>query len=128
MVTDTISWFELIWSIAALVGLVFNTKILFAATTDLFYLRYRRINSIREYAAMTTVYAFGSAALVQLGYFIVGVNAMTANDPMHHTAKQAVTLVVFVFTSVTLSSMAIIIERRRNILKKKLEEAEDFGH
>lgn len=124
MITNTISWPELIWTVAAGIGLAFNSVTTFRAIIDLLTLRIKQINSIREYAAVTTLLAYSSWALIQFIFVLIGANAMTKPAP-GGANRQIFALACFLSISVFLALLAITIEQRRTTLVEKLRKLED---
>lgn len=123
--TNTISWPEVIWTLAAGVGLVFNMITFFRSLVDLLTLKIRKINSIREYSALTTLMAYGTWAFVQFIFVLIGVDAMTREPRPGGVKRQIFSLVCFLTVSVLLSCTAFIIERRRQALISKIKELEE---
>src|ERR1051326_4501774 len=70
--TSTISILEVAWTAVCLPGLYYAFRLFVRALGDLGILRRSRINSIREYAAITTIILFGSHALVQFVFVQIG--------------------------------------------------------
>lgn len=128
MITHTISLPELVWTITTAFGTIFCARITNRAIIDLISLRIRRINSIREYAAITTLWCFVTWTLVEFSFCMAGVNAMTVPNPdskIHPPAQQYITLGIFEFMSFLLAWAAFTIDRRRIFLVRKLEELEN---
>lgn len=124
MITNTISWPELLWTVTAGIGLAFNTVTTFRASIDLLTLRVKKINSIREYAAITTLLAYGSWTFIQFVFVVIGLNAMSKPTP-GNAEKQIFALVCFLTISIFLALLAIIIEQRRTILVRKIRDIEE---
>lgn len=128
MVTHTVSIPEIVWSFIAFLGVLFNGRITWRALQDLLSLRARRINHIREYAAITTVVLFLDATIVQVGFLAVGVVQMTT--PGTHVnggipPQQYVTAGIIVAMELLLAAGAAIVERRRVKLVKKIRDIEE---
>jgi hypothetical protein len=127
LLTSTVSWPELIWTVAAAVGLVFNSISLIRAAADLIVLRIKKINSIREYAAMTTMCAYASWTLTQLIFVLIGVHAMSRPPVSAESSRQLFPLICFLFISAILAGTSIFIERRRVRLLMKIREIENVA-
>lgn len=131
MVTHTISIVELIWTTFTFVGLIFNTRQLLRAVGDFVELRRRRINSIREYAATTTVFMFTTWVLVQLMMVMVGTLAMTqpSASPAHISPTSYGITTGFVLISAILGLGGYIMDKRRVSLVAKINSLEEgFAH
>lgn len=115
--THTISLVELIWTFGCLPGLFFNTRVFRRAVGDLATLRVRRINSIREFSAITSMTLFGYLALVQYMFVFIGLIAMLAPNPHDRTSTTGYAITVtFLLVSVMSSGIAFLIDKRRRAL------------
>src|SRR4051812_33551516 len=81
LVTRTISWPELTWTVVSLLGFFFCGNVALRAMIQLLSMRVLKINSIREYAAITTVIAFLSWTAVQMVFAVIGIIAMVVPNP-----------------------------------------------
>ena len=124
MVTHTISWPELTWTIISFMGFIFCARVALRATIQLLSLRALRINSMREYAAVTTVIAFTSWTTVQAFFTLIGAVAMSVVNPTPLSLTQYTILALFVAGSVSLSWAAYVVDKRRIELKQKIEAIE----
>lgn len=125
MITNTISWPELVWTIVTLTGFFFCARVALRATLHLVSLRIRRINSIREYAAVTTVIAFASWTATQLVFVLAGVAAMVAHNHLGLTVTSYALSGLLVLGSVLLSWAAFETDRRRQAIENKIIQIEE---
>lgn len=131
MVTHTISVTELVWTLFCLVGFFYNLRILRRALGDLFDLKKRKINSIREYAARLTVFVYGMLTFVQFVFSLMGLLAMLIPPTSGTTAVNSLQLLLtlgFLTVSAVMALGAFINERGRIALVNKIREIEDMGH
>lgn len=130
LVTHTISIVELLWTLFTFVGLIFNAKQLRSAVGDFIELRRRRINSIREYAATTTVYMFTTWTLVQGMMVGVGVLAMTVPSPGARVQPTSYAIsAAFIGVSAMLGIGGYVMDKRRSALIDKINDLEGgFEH
>jgi hypothetical protein len=106
--------------------MLFNGRQLRRAVGDFVELRRRRINSIREYAATTTVFMFATWTLVQMMFVLVGLVAMTVPSPNRRVAPTSYVLTgAFVMTSFFLAVGGYIIDQRRKALIAKINSMEE---
>lgn len=126
MVTNTISIPELLWTIGTSIGLFFNLRQLTRAVVDFREVRRRRINSIREYAASTTLYMFGSWTFIQVVFVLVGIAAMTIPSPQSLVSSvQYAILIGFVGISFFLAISGYIVDNRRAVLINMIAQMEE---
>lgn len=127
MITHTVSVVELLWTTFCLVGLVFNARQLRRAVVDVSDLRRLRINSIREYAAITTVLMFLTWTITQFMFVLVGAIAMTSVSPNNKvTPTSYVITVAFILISALFALAGYVIDIRRSKLIEKILEIEDM--
>jgi 4-hydroxybenzoate polyprenyltransferase len=109
VITHTISITELVWTLFALTGLVFNGSQLVQAVRDYVFVKKNKINSIREYAATTTFLMFASWTLVQFVFVVIGFLAMLVESP-----NNVVSPVSYVLTMafVVVSALLAVTSRR----------------
>lgn len=124
MLTKTISVPEAIWTASCGAGLVFNARLAYNAVIDLVSLRVRQINSIREYAAITTVIAFASWAIVQMIFVFIGVVAMLNVNVSRVSTFQYVTVGVFLCGTILLSMAGYTVDRRRRHIQEMIANIE----
>ena len=123
MITPTISTIEVIYTLFALIGFIFCSRTLGRALGDLFVLRYSKINSVREYSAITTVIAKGTWCGIQLGLVVIGIIAMTksnSNGPW----TSLILDIIFVCFSGVCSLGAFTVDKRRRELIDMIRETE----
>lgn len=128
--TRTISVLEVVWTGFCIPGLYYAIRLFSRATGDLVILRKRRINSIREYAAITTIIMFSCMTLVQFMFVVIGGIAMTIPKHETHatTKSEWVVTTGFILVSFSLDIMLFLTERRRQQLLTKIQEIEEgFG-
>ena len=125
-ITHTITIIELIWTVCGLLGLWFNGRVFRRAAGDYIELRRRRINFIREYAAITTMIAFGTWTVGQLMFALVGAVAMAQpNVSSSLTPTQAAITVCFILVAVLFALSAYIVDVRRQVIVRKIAEMEE---
>lgn len=123
--TKTVSAVEVIWTACCLVGLYFAWKLLARAGGDLVMLRRRKINSTREFAALTTLFLFACIMIVQFLFVMVGVISMMLTNHPGTTAGQTMIATSFLLVSAMMDVMLFITEKRREELLRKLKEQEE---
>lgn len=120
---------ELIWTLGCAPGLYYNMRIALSAAIDLTAIRIRRINSLREYAASTSLTLFCYLALIQVMFVLVGGLAMIAPNHSNEPSPMSyVITAVFLLISLMSSAIAFIVnKRRRNLLEmiRAIEEETD---
>lgn len=127
--THTISAPEVIWTGACIFGLLFNSRQLVGATTDYMYIRRRRINSIREYAAITTFVMFGSWVCIQAVFVFVGIIAMTQPNPTNNQKPQFLQfllVIAFCSCSVFMAVVGYVVDVRRRHIVSLIAAIEDM--
>jgi hypothetical protein len=106
--------------------LFFVTRIALRASGDLAALRVRKINSIREFSAITSVVLFSYMSFVQFAFVLVGVLAMltppTGPSSRPPTAYGITT--AFLLISWVSSGVAFVVDRRRRYLRSMILKAE----
>jgi hypothetical protein len=108
-------------------GLVFNGSQLVQAVRDYVYVKKKKINSIREYAATTTFLMFASWTLVQFVFVVIGFLAMLVESPNNVVSPVSYVLTMaFVVVSALLAVSGYITNARRQALIKKIAEIENF--
>ena len=125
--TGTVSVIEVIWTLFCVIGLIYSLKLMGRSATDLFAIRIKKINSIREYAAITTVILFVTLTLVQFLFVLIGVVAMLAEQSTSGSRTGYVVAALFIFVSFMLDVSLYTVEKRRSALVKKIAEIEDMG-
>ena len=124
--TSTISILEVAWTAVCLPGLYYAFRLFVRALGDLGILRRSRINSIREYAAITTIILFGSHALVQFVFVLIGAIAMTLpSQGGSASAGQRAVAAAFILVSLVMNTTLFVVEKRRSWLVAKLAEMEE---
>lgn len=123
--SHTIGAEEIIWTIFCSLALAYNLKITRTAAADLVALKMRRINSIREYAARTTLVAFGLWSMVQLLFVLIGIVSLirperNAADPLTYSI-----MVGFILVSFILAVGTFLVERLRQRLIEMIAEIEE---
>lgn len=127
MLTNHITIPEVIWTVLCGIGLYFNASHFRQAVGDYVWVRHRRINSIREYAAITTMLMFGSWTLVQLAFVLLGGVAMLIPQQRVVGTGQLAFSVSFILVSAFLAIMSYILNARRKKLIEKIADLEDFS-
>lgn len=130
-VTDTISVPELIWTLVTGIGLCFNLSLFREAGRDLVALRKAKINSLREYAAISNVISEALRTFVQAVFFSLGVYAMTYPNVVngYHPPIPRFAWILtglFIGTSVVMAGASILDRVRRRRLLQLIFEYEDF--
>jgi uncharacterized oligopeptide transporter (OPT) family protein len=126
--TNRVALIEVIWTVGCLPGLYFNIHIARRAIEDLAILRRQKINSIREYSAVTSVVLFAYLATIQFAFVLVGILAMVSlNSPRSGTASFATTG-IFLLLSFLSSGIGFIVDKRRRFLRDALalENDDDY--
>jgi hypothetical protein len=127
ILTHTISLIELLWTGCCTIGLFFNCKALARAAGDLLAVKIRRINSIREYAAITTMSMFIAMVIVQVVFVIDGALAMSIPSPNNHVQPLSYVITSsFILCSFILSLLAYVQDKRRNNIIEMIKQAEDL--
>lgn len=125
--THTISLLEVIWTPFCFVGFVISARLLWRSGTDLVVLRVKRINSIREYAAMTTVYLFSALTIVQFLFMLIGgILMMRPETNEHPTGGVFIVGSLFIMTSMIFDVLLLLVERRRQVIIRKIAEIENM--
>lgn len=125
MITSTVSYSEIIWTVASIIGLLFNGRQLRRAVGDLSYVKRRRINSIREYSAMTTTFMFFSWTFVQAIFVALGIIALVSHNSTKPSPSQYGLTMGFIAVSIFLALAGFIIDTRRRELIEKIRSIED---
>jgi hypothetical protein len=129
LITHTITLTELIWTALCAPGLGLTTRLFFKAGGDLVELKLRRINSIREFAAVTTMILYGCLTLVQFMFVVIGVFLMFIPNNAHpYSPGQYVVATAFITVSAIFDITLLVLEARRQELLRKIAEFEDFGN
>lgn len=85
----------------------------------------RRINSIREYAAITTLTLFLALVMVQIMFVVVGLLAMTVPSPNGRVQPLSyIITAAFVIVSATFGAVGYVQDRRRQHIVKMIQEIE----
>lgn len=123
--TTTINVFEVLWTISCLCGFYYNMQLLVKASIDLVSLRARKINSIREHAAQTTLMLFATLASVQFVFVLLGFVALATPDHAH-SRTDYVFSIIFIMVSFALALMGYVQNVRREALIALIEQVESF--
>lgn len=125
ILTHTISLVEIIWTFICTLGLFFNFRVLMRASGDLQFVKTQKINSIREYAALTTMSMFVALVVVQLVFVIDGCLAMTLPSPGGKPQPLSYIITAsFVLCSCILALLGFIQDTRRRYIITMIEENE----
>lgn len=127
--TDTISIPEVIWTSAHALGLFANIMLLRMAALNLGALRRLGINSIREYAAISSLISEALRVLIQFIFFSVGVVSLfiRSQNAEKVPAFQWVLTIAFLVVAFMLVGASWIDKWRRENLIKKIVELEDMA-
>lgn len=125
ILTHTISVVELIWMIGCLPGLFYNGRILRRAAGDLAVLRVRRINSIREFSAITTITLFAYLTVVQALFVMIGGIALITPQADKITTTGYTITVVFLIVSLMSGMIGWLIDKRRRSLIRIIDALEN---
>jgi prolipoprotein diacylglyceryltransferase len=121
-ITHTITVLELVWTIVAVCGLIFNGLLMLRALQDHDWLIHSSVNGdhdLRTYVALTSIFIFSGGFLTQLGYVVVGVIAMNfPSSGVHPHTPQIVTACIFIAGSLIGTTLAAIIYIRRTKVVK----------
>lgn len=124
--THNISVIEVVWTAGCAPGLYYNTRIARRAAGDLATLRIKKINSIREFSAVTSLALFAYLALSQFMFVLIGVLSMLApNAKSGQSGAQFAVAGVFLLVSVTSSGIGFIVDKRRRALRRMIEALEN---
>lgn len=129
-ITHTITVLELVWTIVATVGLLFNTLLVWRAFGDRNWLIYYKANGdhdLRTYVALTSILIFAGGVSTQFSYFTIGCVALTQPSPGGHVhVPQIVSSIIFIAASIVGTVLAGLIYSRRmkviRLVAEKLEE------
>lgn len=127
MITHTISVTELLWTLFCSIGLIYNARIFGRAIEDLFEVRVRKINSLREYSARLTVFTYGILTFAQFAFVMIGIVAMFIPPPPGNPTVnplQVLLTVMFIAVSAVMATGAYINEHGRRKLVDKIAELE----
>jgi hypothetical protein len=129
--TRTVSLLEVFWTLTCSIGLFYDIKLFSRASGDLAALKRFGINSLREYAASTSKYLYGSLTAVQGVFVLVGLLAMMV-PPAAGTDKPPAVIswiltIGFIAASVLLAVASRVNEQRRKKTIEKIRAAEDRG-
>lgn len=131
MITDTVSWPEITWTVIAFAGGIVNVWALYSALGDLFYLESRDQNGIRRLVAIGNVREESIRVLIQLIFVIIGIAVMMI--PAHTSDNQPspgtyVAMVGFIVVGALLVILAVLARRDRHrviyMLRNRRIEAE----
>ena len=122
--TNSISAIELTWTTLCAIGLYYAQKLLARAGGDFTSLRKRKINSIREYAALTTVLLYSAITIVQFLFVLIGIVSMMIVNRPSTSAGQMMVATSFLLVSAMLDVALFVVEKRREALVKKIMEIE----
>lgn len=128
--TNTISLPEVIWTVFTGFGLFLNIRLLKMAKDNLKSLRQLGINSLREFAAVTSLISESLRVLVQFIFFMVGAVAMMipASTSTNPPAFQWVLSFALCVTAVILVIASWVDKQRRESLVYKILKLEDMGN
>lgn len=119
---------EVIWTALCAPGLGLAVKLFYVAGSDLVGLKIRRINSIREYAAITTLILYGCLMIVQFMFVMIGVILMFVPNPDRpYSVGQYVVASAFITVSAVFDVTLLTLEARRQELLRKIAEIEYFN-
>lgn len=125
IITHTVSLVEVIWTLVSLFGLYFNMHVLIRAAGDFLSVKVRRINSIREYAATTTLQLFITLVIVQLMFVVDGILAMTVPSPNNRVQPLSYVITAsFVIVSFVLALLGFMQDRRRHNIVHMIRDVE----
>lgn len=117
MITHTISFIELVWTVFCSIGLLFSVKLLRRAVDDLKLLRRAEVNHFREFSAVTSVWIFGLLTYMQFTFVMVGVIAMTQPSPNNVVSPLSYFIGgVFLQSSFNFDVVAYILNKRKEDL------------
>jgi len=126
IVTHTISVVEIIWTVVSGIGLYFNLHVFWRAAGDFLTVKIRKINSIREYAAVTTLQLFTALVIIQLMFVVDGGLAMTVPSP--NNKVQPLTYIItasFILVSALMALVGFMQDRRRANIIHMIKEVEN---
>lgn len=124
MVNARVSYVEIVWTVLSMLAFYYQMRLLIRAGGDIATLRARKINSVREYAAITTVLLFFFLAFVQFCFVVVGLTLMTQVNPHKAGIAPYTTVSIFLTVSFISATFSFLIERRRKSLLRMLEAIE----
>src|SRR5689334_16914514 len=115
MVTKTVSWLELFWTITAAIGLIYLVALLWRSYIDYEIVKWEKEDRYHEYAAKTGIFIFVGGTITQMFYLFLGAYAMFEPNPrvIHMPLIAYLVEYFFIFSSVINVLLAIIIYRRR---------------
>lgn len=117
MISHTVSALELSWTLVALVGFIFIALLLGRSLVDYEIVLNAKVNGLRRYSAITTVFIFLGGSITQLSYVGVGLVAMTQPGNGNHLSLPIILISSILMTSSVISTIfGLIIYYRRNHL------------
>lgn len=131
-ITHTISLPEMLWTAVTFFGLTYQISTLREALKDVQFLRNAGINSIREFAANTSLLSETLRTFVVFSFVLVGVIAMTLPAPTNGQGQPPtfgyVLTAVFILDAALISLGSMLDKYRRKRLIEMMQELEDFNH
>lgn len=124
--TNRITVVELVWTLFCLPGAIWAFKLLYASAGDYYFLKIRKINGVRDYAAMTSLVLFTSVAICNFMFVLIGGIAMVSINT-GYTHSQAFIAASFILVSLFLDIGIITVDRRRRILLQKIRGIENHN-
>lgn len=124
-VTHTISALEIIWTVIAVIGVLFTSQLVYKSVQDYDWLLTENANGDRElrrYVGLTSIMIYAGGIVTQLGYLAIGIVAMTqSNRGGEQPSKAQVAIsIIFIACSGIGSILAGIIYKRRDSAVKEI--------
>lgn len=129
-VTSTISVPEIIWTTASAIGVAVNYTLLRQASMNLGLLRQQGINSLREFAAISSLISEILRTLIQFILFTIGVANLfiPALNVNRAPTTQWVNATAFIIVTFMLVGASMVDKWRRDVLVNKILRLEDMSN
>lgn len=126
MISHTVSGLELAWTLVALAGFIFIALLLARSLVDYEFVLNARVNGLRRYSAVTTIFIFLGGTITQLSYIGVGIVAMTQSGNGHHLSVASYIIAIILMASSIISTVfgLMIYYRRIHLIDMIMEHKE----
>lgn len=121
-ITGTFTVIELLWIISTGLSTIFMCGLVFRSIDDLRFLHRAKVNSLREYAAKTSILTYMGGLTTQFLLFLVGILAAFTKNSEQHTNYVAQSILVLM--SMIGTVIAVFIYERRVKIIDMIEEHE----
>lgn len=123
VITRTISAPEILWTLVSLFAAIYVFRLFWRAWANLKFLRKMGWNSIREYAATTSMIVFGALCIVPCMNTLAGVLAMAIPSASLNKVHPITFMItgIFITKSILVACFAYWIDRRQVRLIREIE-------